>query len=356
MHQSLMRKIRHQRAWRVGLFLIAALLINLTAVMAQAGSGDVYLPIVTNDGAPSGGGGGGGTLPDTDVIPGQFIVVLNTEPAGQDDDLGLRAVSQTAMSTVENNGGEIIYTYDTAIAGFTAQMSDETVAQLEQDPNVAYVEADRIFRINTDQSPATWGLDRIDQRDRPLNNTYSYNATGAGVHAYIIDTGIRSTHNEFTGRIGNGFTAINDGRGAEDCQSHGTHVSGTVGGSTYGVAKGVTLHAVRVLDCQGSGTTSGVIAGVDWVAANHIAPAVANMSLGGSASTALDNAVRRAIAAGVTFVVAAGNENANACNSSPARGRSAHRRRSTSSDSALVFKLWFLCRYFCPRPEHCVIG
>src|SRR4029079_16552661 len=127
--------------------------------------------------------------------------------------------------------------------------------------------------------------------DLPLNNTYTYNQTGQGVQADIIDTGMRATHQQFTGRVGNGFTAINDGNGTNDCNGHGTHVAGTTGGSTYGVAKQVTLHAVRVLDCNGSGSNSGVIAGVDWVTSNHVSPSVANMSLGGGASTALDTAV-----------------------------------------------------------------
>src|SRR5262249_10149747 len=156
-------------------------------------------------------------------------------------------------------------------------------------------------------------------RDLPLNRSYSYTTTGAGVNAYIIDTGIRRTHTQFGGRASAAFDAIGDGQNTNDCNGHGTHVSGTVGGSTYGVAKSVRLFAVRVLNCSGSGSTSGVIAGVDWVTANHVAPAVANMSLGGGASTALDTAVRNSIASGVTYAIAAGNSNANAANSSPAR-------------------------------------
>src|SRR5262249_51466616 len=168
------------------------------------------------------------------------------------------------------------------------------------------------------QSNATWGIDRIDQRNLPLSGTYTYNFTGAGVHAYIIDTGIRATHQNFGGRVSSqGFTAINDGNGTNDCNGHGTHVSGTVGSSTYGVAKGVTLHAVRVLSCSGSGSTSGVIAGVDWVTQNRILPAVANMSLGGGVSTALDTAVNNSINSGVTYAIAAGDTNP--CTLSPAR-------------------------------------
>jgi subtilisin family serine protease len=175
------------------------------------------------------------------------------------------------------------------------------------------------------QTGATWGLDRIDQRFRTLDGSYTATNTGAGVTAYIIDTGIRVTHSEFGGRAVPGYDAVTSGGTANDCNGHGTHVAGTVGGSTYGVADGVSLVAVRVLDCNGSGTTSGVIAGIDWVSGNHTSgPAVANMSLGGSASTALDTAVRNSIADGVAYAVAAGNGNRggvaqDACKSSPAR-------------------------------------
>ena len=180
----------------------------------------------------------------------------------------------------------------------------------------------------------TWGLDRIDQRDLPLNNSYTDGTEGAGVHAYIIDTGIRATHAEFTGRIGNAYDAVTAGGTANDCNGHGTHVASTVGGTTYGVADKVTLHAVRVLSCAGSGSNAGVIAGVDWVSRNAIRPAVANMSLGGGISSALDTAVSNAIASGITFVLAAGNDNQNACNYSPARTASAITVGATTNTDA----------------------
>jgi aqualysin 1 len=173
------------------------------------------------------------------------------------------------------------------------------------------------MEANITQSNPPWGLDRIGQRNLPLNAGYSYTTTGAGVNVYVIDTGIRRTHAQFGGRAFAGFDAF--GGNTNDCNGHGTHVAGTIGGSTFGVAKGVRLFAVRVLSCSGSGSTSGVIAGVDWVTANHIDPAVANMSLGGGMSTALDTAVRNSIGAGVTYSIAAGNSDTNASNSSPAR-------------------------------------
>jgi subtilisin family serine protease len=190
----------------------------------------------------------------------------------------------------------------------------------------------------TQNNPPSYGLDRIGQRDLPLNAAYGYTTTGAGVNAYIIDTGIRRTHTEFGGRAFAGFDAINDGRNTNDCNGHGTHVAGTVGGSSVGVAKGVRLFAVRVLSCSGSGSTSGVIAGIDWVTANHVKPAVANMSLGGGPSAALDNAVRNSIAAGVTYVIAAGNSNIDASNASPARvGEAITVGSSTRTDARSSF-------------------
>jgi subtilisin family serine protease len=222
-------------------------------------------------------------------------------------------------------GGRVAHLYSTALSGFAVSLPTTVAERLRTLPGVVAVERDAPVALTATQSSATWGLDRIDQRALPLSGTYSYTSTGAGVTAYVIDTGLRLNHADFGGRARSGFDSV-DGGSADDCNGHGTHVGGTIGGSTYGVAKSVSLVAVRVLDCAGSGTNAGVIAGIDWVTANHQAgqPAVANMSLGGGASTALDNAVSRSIADGVSFAVAAGNGNAagvpqNACNSSPAR-------------------------------------
>jgi subtilisin family serine protease len=247
------------------------------------------------------------------AIAGQYIVVFRD---GTDVD---RESSRIATAL----GGTVTRTYHAALRGMAIALPDAAAAALAQVPSVAYVEQDQIMTASTTESNATWGLDRIDQHLLPLNTSYVYNATGAGVTAYIIDTGILFGHTEFGGRAVTGIDEVTAGGTAEDCNGHGTHVSGTVGGATYGVAKSVSLVAVRVLGCNGSGSTSGVIAGVDWVTANHRSPAVANMSLGGSLSSALDQAVTNSIASGVTYGVAAGNGNflgiaQSACNSSPA--------------------------------------
>lgn len=247
---------------------------------------------------------------------------------------GVADVPGLARRLAAENGGELGFTYQHAIRGFSATFPAAAIEPLRSHPLVAVVEADQVFTISATQSPATWGIDRIDQTNLPLSGSYTYNATGAGVRSYIIDTGIRNGHADFGGRASSGFTAISDGRGTDDCNGHGTHVAGTVGGTTWGVAKSTSLIAVRVLNCQGSGTTSGVIAGVDWVTANHIKPAVANMSLGGGASSTLDNAVANSIAAGVTYAIAAGNSSANACNYSPARVASALTVGATTSGDA----------------------
>ena len=278
----------------------------------------------------------GGVRAAQDPILDSYIVVLKSDTARSENERSSQRplVAVLAHELARAHGGEIASIYQYALKGFAVRLPANRAQALANDPRVDYVEPDQVFEAVATQSPATWGLDRIDQRDLPLNNTYTYNQTGQGVQAYIIDTGIRASHQEFAGRIGNGFTSVNDGNGTNDCNGHGTHVAGTTGGTTYGVAKQVTLHAVRVLSCSGSGSTTGVIAGVDWVTQNHTKPAVANMSLGGGISTALDQAVANSISAGVSYAIAAGNSNADACSSSPARVSSANTVGATTSTDA----------------------
>ncbi|HEY0038337.1 MAG TPA: S8 family serine peptidase [Longimicrobium sp.] len=252
-------------------------------------------------------------------INGSYVVVLK------------EGADARAVAAIAKVGAR--HVYSAAITGFAAELNAGQLNALQHNPNVEYIEQDARVQATTTQTGATWGLDRIDQRALPLNGTYTYTPTGAGVNVYIIDTGINFAHTQFGGRAVSGYDAV-DGGTADDCNGHGTHVAGTVGGSTYGVAKGATLVGVRVLDCAGSGTNAGVIAGMDWVAQNRVLPAAANMSLGGGASQAVDDAIQRMVNAGVTVAVAAGNENQNACNTSPARAAAAITVGATTNTDA----------------------
>jgi serine protease len=268
-------------------------------------------------------------------VPGQYIVVLKPEMARMAGESGpAPQIANLARSMASRHGAELQRSFSHVLRGFVVRASEKALVSLLEDPAVAYVEEDGRVQASATQNGATWGIDRTDQRDLPLSTTYTYNTTATNVHAYIVDTGVLLNHAEFSGRMGNGYDAVTSGGSANDCNGHGTHVAGTVGGTTYGIAKGVTIHPVRVLGCNGSGTNSGVIAGMDWVAGNHVKPAVANMSLGGGASQATDDAIGRMTNAGVTVAVAAGNDNSNACNYSPARAPSAITVGSTTSTDA----------------------
>jgi subtilisin family serine protease len=259
------------------------------------------------------------------AIPGRYIVVFKSSVSNP---------AAEAANIMRGLGGQVDHTYAHALKGFAATLPDAALQGIRNNPLVDYIEQDQTVSLNQVQNQATWGLDRIDQADRPLDTQYHFNYTGAGVHAFIIDTGIRPDHVEFTGRLLTGFTSVADGNGTNDCNGHGTHVTGTVGGTTWGVAKEVSLIPVRVLNCKGSGTWSGVIAGIDWVAGSALRPAAANMSLGGGASTSVNAAVAGAVSKGVTMVVAAGNSNDNACKYSPAGEPSAITVGATTSSDA----------------------
>lgn len=302
------------------------------------------------------------------IIPNQYIVVLKQQSLpkslrGQN----IRSLAQTALASV--GGGKVINHYQSALLGFSVQMTANQAAALAKLPYVASVEADQVMSASATQTGATWGLDRVDQRAMPLNGTYIYrDQAGAGVNVYVLDTGLNANHSDFAGRVGAGrnfapnsdglvgslipggliplnLAALDFGTGlfdggtdpadTTDCNGHGTHVAGTAVGTTYGVAKAATIRAVRVLGCSGSGSNAGVIAGVDWVTANAVLPAVANMSLGGGDSPALDVAVQNLIASGVAIAVAAGNDSANACSGSPNKVPEAITVGSTTNTDAM---------------------
>ena len=271
-------------------------------------------------------------------IDGRYIVVLARGSSVGD--------VRSAREEARDRGARIHNEYRNALTGFAETLQAQALDRLRRNPRVDFIEQDSVVTTADTQTGATWGLDRIDQRNLPLSQSYTYTSGGSGVKAYIIDTGIRTTHVDFGGRVSGGYTTVGDGYGVQDCNGHGTHVAGTVGGKTSGVAKQVTLVPVRVVDCTGAGTSSSVIAGIDWVTADHAAgqPAVANVSLTGVASRALDIAVGNSIADGVSYAVAAGNDNADACASSPARvGAAITVGATTSADWRSSFSSYGTC-------------
>lgn len=263
-----------------------------------------------------------------DAVPGSYIVNLKTE--------AMKASDAGGQALAKKYGATITRTYVKALNGYAIHADLAAAQRFAADPAVDFVAQNRTFHIDATQSdPPSWGLDRIDQKTLPLNARYTYpDSAGQGVTAYIIDTGVRITHQDFGGRASYGYDAVDNDNIAQDGNGHGTHVAGTVAGTSYGVAKKAKVVAVRVLDNSGTGTTDQVVAGVDWVAQHHSGPSVANMSLGGGADDALDTAVRNTIASGVTFAVAAGNSSDDASNYSPARVSEALTVGATTSTDA----------------------
>lgn len=286
------------------------------------------------------------------AIKDNYIVVFNTPSVLNLQDVSALADFSTQQANIlaTNYDISVVKNFGSALNGVLINANAKQIAELQNDPKIKYIEQDQMMSIspvieaNSNQGNPTWGLDRIDQRDLPLDNNYHYDFDGSGVTAYVVDTGVLTSHNEFGGRASSGYDFIDNDFDATDCNGHGTHVAGTIGGSSYGVAKNVNIVGVRVLNCSGSGSNSGVISGINWVKNNASGPSVANMSLGGGASQATDDAVNAAVAAGISFVVAAGNDNSNACNYSPARAANAVTVGSTtSSDSRSSFSNYGTC-------------
>jgi subtilisin family serine protease len=286
--------------------------------------------------------GGLTTLP-AQAAPAEGRVLAADSPAAVKDSYlvtlkksaGLKASSAAGKDLVKEYGGSVDKTFGKALNGWSATLSATEARRLAADPAVASVEQNQRVTLAATQTNAPWGLDRVDQASLPLSGTYTYpDSAGSGVTVYVIDTGVRITHQQISGRASHGYDAVDGDNNASDGNGHGTHVATTIAGSTYGVAKKAKIVGVRVLNNSGSGTTAGVIAGIDWVTKNHSGPSVANMSLGGGASATLDTAVRNSIASGVTYAVAAGNSSTSASSSSPARVAEAITVGATTSTDA----------------------
>lgn len=284
-------------------------------------------------------------LRNATAIPGEYIVVFKEAPSASLSTAQAVAIQAQIDGLATKHNAKVTSRYTAALVGFAGKMTEADALALAEDPAVAFVEENgKMYASAIQQTGATWGLDRVDQAALPLDQKFVQLGQGEGATIYIIDTGIRGTHTEFTGRMLTGFTAIADGNGTTDCNGHGSHVAGTTAGTTWGIAKKAKLVPVRVLGCDGSGTNQGVIDGINFVAGKATPKAVANMSLGGAASAAVDQAVANAVTAGTVMAVAAGNENADACGVSPARAPLAITVGATAiNDSRSVFSNFGTC-------------